>query len=424
MKKRKIAEFKGVKNIHFTLAVLTVIFLLCKDEKKTSVSIDNFCAKFAEAIDNLSLKMFSCTGSSLLNPKEYRRRCEILIGNAEKVIEKRKSVSFNSKNAELVIGELIALSNEKCENLIKLQTLKRFSSIVYVAEKKILEGKLNENDKCFFNFECQSGLCGGRSCPGICISPVGEGEKCYPDASDSDLGEIKPCREGLVCYKDSCTRSGSAGAPCALDIHCEDEFICVKGICQKPTPAGAYCESDTPCEYLYRCNFEQKLCVNIKYAKEGESCGDFGNEIVLCDFSKNYCSEKKTCEPLPKEGQDCVIPGIATPRISERQILGLFRYSQCQKGLYCAPDRKCRKLPQEGENCNLICAEGLTCIAGKCQKVKNVGEVCIYDEQCITSKCYNGICKSDLKSEGESCESDKECQNFNCKGKLCCSPIL
>jgi hypothetical protein len=77
-----------------------------------------------------------------------------------------------------------------------------------------------------------------------------------------------------------------------------------------------------------------------------------------------------------------------------------------------------RKSP-EGEICKTssLCAEGTTCISGKCSSGK-AGSVCSIKEDCKTAFCASGRCTEG--TAGSSCATYKDCvDDLLCKAKVC-----
>lgn len=167
------------------------------------------------------------------------------------------------------------------------------------------------------------------------------GDECYVD---------EECPSGYFCKQSdtcpgNCLRRASLGESCE-DAKCEEDLSCgPTGLCQASTPTV--------------------------YAKVGESClGD----NVICVHS--YCNPGDgICHQYPGPGESCG-----------------YTITVCSMA-WC-DGQVCRKLKEEHEEClnSIQCKDGLTCVNGKCEQLRQVGEACTPNDWEFSDECATGIC--------------------------------
>jgi hypothetical protein len=124
---------------------------------------------------------------------------------------------------------------------------------------------------CGANPQCASGLCvrSGQAC-GTCQPRGPAGTPCRKSVNDD-------CQTGLVCANSGqCVEPAKAGEKCdATSKPCLARLYCTKsGTCAIPGKAGDACAESDGCDILAGviCG-PNKICVQVKTATAGQSCG-------------------------------------------------------------------------------------------------------------------------------------------------------
>lgn len=193
-------------------------------------------------------------------------------------------------------------------------------------------GTLAPREACLFDTQCETGKClgsTGASC-GQCAWQANIGEACGAGLADV------PCKDDLVCLQTTgtsgtCERveatelfAYTVGASCTgNDCGPNSWLTCVAGACVE---LGSKCDDGSDCRAGQRCDTTSKSCVTAVLAKVGEACG--------------------------------------------YQSSAPYLTIECDAGLHCDLDsHTCRSRIQENGPCvsgKAPCAEGLTCIDGRC----------------------------------------------------------
>lgn len=183
------------------------------------------------------------------------------------------------------------------------------------------------------------------ACDRMLVGLIPEGQGCEGDDE---------CQPGLECHDSACTEMPGAGETCLQTLYCAEDLFCADdGRCEAPRGSGRPCpEGD-------------------------EACGD----DLYCD------SVTSTCQPPLSVGESCAADSWA-----------------CGEGLYCPETSQlCTKLPGAGGDCEPSsgeCAAGLYCDAtARCQPLKDAGEACGEDAECLSDECPDGTCAA-----GSTCE--------------------
>lgn len=220
-----------------------------------------------------------------------------------------------------------------------------------------------EMEECNEAYECKAGhFCNKTSrseLPGMCLpNPTNFGDFCYIDDNNVDN-----CPPETKCYNGTCLLYPSTpGFPCFSFVGCNNASLICDVFCKE---APKYDEA----------------CINSK-------CGPG----LYCDETLSKCAY------LPTAGEAC--------HSSE---------PSCAPGLYCNSDLKCEALPTTGMPCGNgdECAYGLYCMDD--QGVKTCAEYPDAGEECLDSKCRDGLvcdngwCHNPVSQEGEICSDVVRC---------------
>ena len=231
--------------------------------------------------------------------------------------------------------------------------------------------------------------CGGTCtlCPGTCLVDL-------------------DCDQGELCYTNVCVRG------CSGDNDCQSGEDCTNGICL-PTislTAGDSCLR----------SIETQSMIDLPSADNVEGWQALYDGIGTGIFELSVCDTGLICDPM---GLLCVeqVLGLGLPCAD-----GLGPGNECTdndgvKVGHCNSDLICG-----GENAmcypdqNKLCANGLICdpITEICivSDLKNSGEVCIVNSDCLYNNCVNGICGG----VGAVCAIDSECMSTaSCENDIC-----
>ena len=237
--------------------------------------------------------------------------------------------------------------------------------------------------------------CGGADCP-ACV----DGSTCS-NASDC-VSQICSGNPVETCQEPSCNDTATNGDE--TDLNCG-------GSCPNACPTGASCQQPDDCV--------DGVCSNLRCAQA--SCGDTvqngtesdidcGGPCPGCDTGQ-ACINHSDCEHLNCENDTC-----AAPTCSDTIENGQERAVDCG-----GPD--CDQTCDDGTSCNVAsdCDSGvcggtpLTCLApncddgvkngvtetdvdcgGTCPRACNPDQMCLVDDDCISNKCYQDICRAQI----------------------------
>jgi hypothetical protein len=175
------------------------------------------------------------------------------------------------------------------------------------------------------------------------------------------------------------------------------------GILKGKLAAGQKCRSSLECSGTLRCHGVGPTTPGTCGAPkpDGELCGttvdtlaSFTREGMKLDALHPECSDrciKHKCAPAAQEGASCLVS------------------ADCAKGLMCMPTKgpapkvglppkTCivAAMPKDGEACpSNECADGLSCLHGKCAARKGTGAACTSDFE-----CRGGCLKGDAGDKG------------------------
>lgn len=269
---------------------------------------------------------------------------------------------------------------------------------------------------CGSGLECDDGTCKKPKVP--------EGGDCKPEGS--------VCEEGTVCIrgrrKKICVRPRDIGEKCSTKrlIICKDGLVCARRLCRRPrVPVGGDClRKGSKCVRGAVCvgTDTKKIC-----AIPSPLRGECGTDFTLC--ADGLVCRRGVCRrPRVRVGGDClragsrcvrgsVCVGTSTVKVCAipSSIGGscLTPFTLCADGLDCR-DGKCEKpkVP-EGGNCapeGSVCADGTVCVGGRkkkiCVRPRGLGEKCSTPRLIICKsqyRCKRGICRPPPVPVGGDC---------------------
>lgn len=252
-------------------------------------------------------------------------------------------------------------------------------------------------------------------------------ERSSDDAGGPDTVSIEEaCRLAVEVSQRQVARCGeSLGSRLVLETQYEScrDFLSLPGLTAKPSAYAecmkradaAPCESPpTACEFGPGTLEEGAGCVTRFQCATGH-CAAFGNKCGVCAVANadgDACVRGLDCA----EGSTCV-SGRCTPRVALGGSCGLDGGGgggpECQRGLHCSAGR-CVARRGLGAACeeDFGCITGV-CLAGRCENVRKTGESCAGDlgSHCdFGDTCKDGVCAPfSTRKPGEACNQDQEC---------------
>lgn len=327
---------------------------------------------------------------------------------------------------------------------------------------------------CFVGSECQSGVCFNGFCASRCFSSwdCPSGYICDSGTCRTgNCGPQNPCAPGYVCQNNQCVYIRLPdGSSCSSDNDCQSS-ICFNGGCAKRCLVNTDCQPGYNCNYgTGRCEWNRKPIGSV-CSLNSECISNWCDPIALVcaqACTSSSCPVGYSCNPstgacvlqlIPDYGRcvfdsecqsgicnvgycgscrsvGCQVQGYVCDSASGRCTLGLLPIggtcqfaSQCQSGFCnfglcssaCTPN-SCGS----GFYCsNGACYAGCTrdsecgfnsyCLNFKCYVISSLpnGALCAFDNQCQSSWCCGGQCRSRVPIGGR-CQSDFECISGVC----------
>lgn len=283
----------------------------------------------------------------------------------------QKSVSDGTVTYDPALGAECIAQLEKANTEAGFKCL----DVAKVAETcKLAMGKLGKaGAACAHSFECEANTyCEiGAACPGKCTPFLGKGGSCTDTAQ---------CETGMTCF-----------APSNLEAGLPDPNAKPVGSCQPYVAKDEACDAGTTpaCEPGAFCL--DGICrpvVGLFTAQKGFTCGASGalcEKGLACEFQGlPLVSNGKCISDQPHSGCRLALPD------------GCGKDNYCSSGFLNIPGN-CVALPAAGEACAQdaaqvlglapSCQVGLLCSQGACRKPKRIGEACLFDDECVSTKC-------------------------------------
>ena len=199
------------------------------------------------------------------------------------------------------------------------------------------------------------------------VGQVGEGGHCATGGVISD-DIVNECATGLFC----------------LDMGTD-------GVCVQRGKQGDYCFNDWECIDELYCNQLSGTCQPDR--KLGESCAEAGDPANT-DAVKIPCAKYLSCDPFARV---CV--------------------AECSEGAKCTTDAQCDK------------TNGLRCIVGYCDTVRDENQPCADDTDCGSAlRCeantdpaiaYAKVCVPKLADNAVGCWENADCTSAFCYNGTC-----
>jgi hypothetical protein len=214
----------------------------------------------------------------------------------------------------------------------------------------MLRGKVADGGTCYFNTECQSGLCAiepgctTECCAGACKPKLGS-----PPDGPCELA--RDCAGDAFCGPDkACHPLAAAGQDCQADNDCDFGLACINPLPTSPGTCRAAGHAGDSCPYL-RC------------ADEGLRCDETSGKCVPVGLPGAPCADFRECSP----------------------------YMQCDAQML-----QCRELPVLGQPCDVACQGTAWCArppggsVGTCSEPQENGAPCTANNECATFSCQEG----------------------------------
>lgn len=238
------------------------------------------------------------------------------------------------------------------------------------------------------NIECAPGLVCTHYDGGVCIAPprsggrcglfadCPEGESCTNERDGTCIPDALPalgaaCVPGRGCSSELlCMETCPTGEPCAWGTTCGDGSACGSvGVCVAPVMDDAPCGERAPCVTSGACI--DGIC---RPSELGEPCAEVGcREGTYCDYRDDGTSRCRAAETVGV-GEAC------------------DWLAACERGLACDAGR-CVRVRRIGESCTDAldaCAAGGDCRGGVCARASPLGGPC--EDECEEGMCVMGTC--------------------------------
>lgn len=246
---------------------------------------------------------------------------------------------------------------------------------------------------CTSNTDCASGRCDGNTC-----------------ATDCTRG---PCPAGQACVQDVGGATCRPAGPAAQGAPCDQGGDCQSGVC-----GGGLCTADcmdTPCPQATRCTRFADGDFCFPACRTDADCP----EISFCDTDFD---EGPTCfwrGPTPADAPCATDRDCESGECSDGTCLARCPDGTCPAGRtcrdfstapLCAPD----PLPL-GAACEArdLCADGLTCTAGRCLPACGAAGACPAGSLCHDTQCHP-TCTNDTH-----CRPGRLCNAFDGDAPFC-----
>ena len=299
---------------------------------------------------------------------------------------------------------------------------------VAVWDERIAEGRrrnLTYDRECF---ETQVALAGEYGCWGagnfdqhLCESfcAVFHGNRAEGESCEGFDEVVSNCAQGLLCADDTCVSPCArltgltAGEPC-MSVEGETIEDCAVGLqcdyntrtCIALPELGQPCSGS--CAFGAFCDWQTSTCAPLR--GEGENCmnAECAPELYCQYFwDEATATESYTCLRYALEGESC------------------GDYVYCGSGLGCGPDFRCRGPGDVGESCSAGCRDGLYCEFSIDQCLAAPDEAglpcpngtCAAGLWCDTA-LPPGVCQAKIAT-GERCSGHSQCESSYCPAAFC-----
>jgi hypothetical protein len=322
---------------------------------------------------------------------------------------------------------------------------------------------------------CQAGTV--PACVNLCVTPIGEGKTCSPDACDPN----GTCEVGLTCHFTAagngtytCQPIPGGGGPfatcsgnfpgaetCQNGLYCRSAQGNCPGVktteCAFEGVEGAACDSTwlfpqcLPCGPGLACvGPAGKTCTNTEASPctcresctttatcpcDGSVCPTTPPQGVagipepigycyMCDqLGDTGCSDQVPC----CDGSECYVPSSSASASRCCMAGG----KQCTTNADCCPE-----VLANGTPVSVICGPSYSGAENTCQSCHNVGSFCLQNEDCcetamvsssgttteVPGECLAGTCRG---AQGNACSSNSDCATgTTCNCNHVCEPPI
>jgi hypothetical protein len=215
---------------------------------------------------------------------------------------------------------------------------------------------------------------------------------------DTSASQCNTARYSVACasrFKTIVNRNSDAGS-CYIDAECRSPGAtceancadaCCLGTCKPKLKLGQPCELEDSCEPGLVCN---QTCQS---GDVGAACTTF----LDCDSSA-WCDAGR-CKADLAPGAPC------TGRSQCGGQTSCIGYS-----IVSGRPGSCKSISRPGDACELICYGGLTCTAGTCRELPELGGTCSAFAPCsgVDNVCVGGVCVT-RRAETATCSDEHPC---------------
>ena len=246
------------------------------------------------------------------------------------------------------------MNNDKCGEGLKCEAnvCKKKSGTACATGENCVEGfECKAGDGADTDLKCRE--VGGN----VTSDKLGKGALC----GNSATGDVKQCKDGLICWKRGGNGSNSDETICKIKAgeacnESGDDLLCLNGTeckgtagqkkCEKPAELNAECVVFTGCGGDYYCAESNNACQNKLV--NGDVCYDFNNSTEDPGRRNDKCLSGHCAGSLAANPQhandfefhcaDKVAAGATCTRLLLSGGTGFAYTSICEDGYYCRPE--------------------------------------------------------------------------------------
>jgi hypothetical protein len=252
--------------------------------------------------------------------------------------------------------------------------------------------------------QCAAASCNGNisnladTCNGNGTCVDNGTQNCFPYICNAATGLCKTgcstsadCQTNYECKNGLCKKS--RGVPCGAGAECASGF-CTDGVCCE-TACGGICE---------KCNLSGQLGLCLPVPQGQDPDNECPTDAVSTCGKTGACSGARSCELYPV-GTVCVAPSCASTTSSNRADTCNGVGGCVDNGVQSCLPFVCNStsgLCKTSCTSNADCAPGYGCKTSTGQCLKNDGESCSVDSDCLNNKCCSGFCRN-LQTDANNC---------------------
>jgi hypothetical protein len=251
---------------------------------------------------------------------------------------------------------------------------------------------------------CNPAACSGNvsnladTCNGAGTCVDSGQQDCFPFVCNASTGLCKTscsgdadCQSGYQCTGSTCKKV--RGQPCTTDAECASGF-CTDNVCCDARCNGV-CEK---CNQANRLGFCDPVPVN---QDPDEECP---TEPVSSCGRTGVCSGNRSCQ-LYAAGTVCVAASCATASSANLADTCDGLGTCVDRGIQsCAPYVCAGGVCRTSCSSNADCVSGYSCKTSTGQCLKNDGQSCTANSECLNNACCSGVCRN-LSTDPTNCGS-------------------